>query len=250
MITFPPTAILNKFDGKESVIRSARVLSRRLLNGVMLLSDCKVSGWEWPKRLLDLLVASLLLVLLSPLLLAVALLVRFRLGAPVIFSQQRPGRHGKLFTLHKFRTMTDARDAQGRLLPDGERLTPFGRFLRSSSLDELPELINVLKGEMSLVGPRPLLVEYLPCYTPRERRRHCVRPGITGWAQVNGRNMIPWDQRLEMDVWYVENRSLLLDLRILLLTVGRVFRRDGVSSNADDAESYLSQERHAGILDR
>ncbi len=207
------------------------------------MSDCKVSGWDWANRLFDLVVSATLLVLLLPLLLGVAAMVRMRLGSPVIFAQQRPGLHGRPFTLYKFRTMTDARDARGNLLPDGERLTAFGRFLRATSLDELPELFNVLKGEMSLVGPRPLLTEYLPYYTKRERCRHAVRPGITGWAQVNGRNLAPWDERLEMDVWYVENRSLLLDLRILLMTVVKVFRREGVSSNADDAETYLSEER-------
>ncbi len=213
------------------------------------MNECSAPGRGWVKRLFDIAVAGLLLVILLPVLLVVALLVRLRLGSPVLFSQRRPGLHGRLFVLRKFRTMTDARDAQGNLLPDGERLTRLGRFLRASSLDELPELFNVLKGDMSLVGPRPLLVEYLPYYTERERRRHCVRPGITGWAQVNGRNMVPWDRRLEMDVWYVENRTMLLDMHILLLTVARVFRRDGVSSNADDAESYLSQERRGEVPD-
>jgi len=207
------------------------------------LAECKVSGWGWANRLFDIVVAGLLLILVLPILIVVWLAVRFRLGSPVLFLQQRPGLYGTPFTLYKFRTMTDACDANGKLLPDGERLTEFGRFLRSTSLDELPELFNVLKGEMSLVGPRPLLTEYLPYYTEREQCRHCVLPGITGLAQVNGRNQTPWDERLEMDVWYVENRSLLLDIRILLMTAGKVLRREGVASNTDDAETYLSQER-------
>ncbi len=207
------------------------------------MAECKVSGWGWANRLFDIVVAGLLLILVLPILIVVWLAVRFRLGSPVLFLQQRPGLYGTPFTLYKFRTMTDVCDANGKLLPDGERLTKFGRLLRSTSLDELPELFNVLKGEMSLVGPRPLLTEYLPYYTEREQCRHSVRPGITGWAQVNGRNRAPWDERLEMDVWYVENRSLLLDIRILLMTAGKVLSREGVASNTDDAESYLSQER-------
>lgn len=207
------------------------------------MTDCKISGWNWANRLFDIVIAALLLTLLLPLLVVIAMMVRLRLGSPVLFSQQRPGLHEKPFTLYKFRTMIDACDANGLPLPDGDRLTGFGRFLRSTSLDELPELFNVLRGEMSLVGPRPLLTEYLPYYTGRERCRHRVRPGITGWAQVNGRNLAPWDERLEMDVWYVENRSLLLDIRILFMTAGKVFKREGVSANADDAETYLSQER-------
>lgn len=165
----------------------------------------------------------------------------------MIFSQQRPGLDGKLFTLYKFRTMTDARDVDGDLLSDGERLTSFGRFLRSTSLDELPELFNVIKGEMSLVGPRPLLTEYLSYYTEREHCRHSVRPGITGWAQVNGRNMAPWNDRLEMDVWYVEHRSILLDIRILFMTAGKVISQDGVSADADSVETYLSEERQKNL---
>lgn len=182
------------------------------------------------KRGFDILVAGTLLVILLPVFLVVVLLVRTRLGSPVLFRQQRPGLHGRPFEIIKFRTMTDARDSEGRLLPDGERLTRFGRFLRSSSLDELPELWNVLKGEMSLVGPRPLLMEYLPLYSPQQARRHEVRPGITGWAQVNGRNAISWDEKFAMDVWYVDNRSLVLDLRVLALTVLKVFKREGISA--------------------
>lgn len=181
------------------------------------------------KRLFDLLVTLPALFLLAPLMGLLALLVRFKLGAPVLFRQQRPGLHGRPFTLYKFRTMTDARDAEGALLPDAERLTSFGRFLRSTSLDELPELFNVLKGEMSLVGPRPLLMEYLPRYTPEQRRRHEVKPGLTGWAQVNGRNALSWEEKFALDVWYVEHCSFWLDLKILVLTTGKIINREGIS---------------------
>ncbi len=181
------------------------------------------------KRILDFTLALIALMLLSPLMLLIAVLVYLKMGRPVIFSQQRPGRYGKLFTLYKFRTMRDATDAQGRPLPDSERLTAFGRFLRSTSLDELPELFNVLRGEMSLVGPRPLLVEYLDRYTTRQARRHYVRPGLTGWAQVNGRNALSWSARFEMDVWYVQHHNLRLDLRIIWLTIWKVLSRDGIS---------------------
>jgi sugar transferase EpsL len=181
------------------------------------------------KRLFDLLLAVPTLIVLSPLLTVLALLVRVNLGAPVLFRQTRPGLHGKPFTLYKFRTMTDARDAQGNLLPDAARLTPFGRFLRATSLDELPELWNVLKGDMSLVGPRPLLMQYLDRYTPEQARRHEVRPGITGWAQVNGRNALSWDEKFRLDVWYVDNMSLWLDLRIVALTVWKILKREGIS---------------------
>lgn len=171
------------------------------------------------KRLFDIVVAALLLVLLSPLLLAVACMVKVSLGSPVLFKQVRPGLHGRPFTMYKFRTMTDARDAQGRLLPDERRLTKFGRFLRSTSLDELPELFNVLKGDMSLVGPRPLLMEYLPLYTPEQARRHEVRPGITGWAQVNGlRGDTDLSERVRFDLHYIENWNVLLDFQIMFLT--------------------------------
>ncbi|MBN2003060.1 MAG: sugar transferase [Anaerolineae bacterium] len=169
------------------------------------------------------------LFLLAPLLVLLALLVRLKLGAPVIFRQQRPGLHGKPFTLYKFRTMTDARDAEGNLFPDAVRLTPFGRFLRSASLDELPELFNVLKGEMSLVGPRPLLMEYLPLYSEEQMRRHEARPGITGWAQINGRNALTWEDKFKLDVWYVDHRSLWLDIRIIALTVWKILKREGIS---------------------
>ena len=181
------------------------------------------------KRLFDLLVTLPALLVLAPFLLVLALLVRLKLGTPVFFRQPRPGLHGKLFTLYKFRTMTDARDAEGNLLPDAERLTRFGSFLRQTSLDELPELFNVLRGEMSLVGPRPLLVEYLPRYTPEQARRHDARPGITGWAQVNGRNALTWEAKFVLDVWYVDHASLWLDLKIIVLTVWKLLTREGIS---------------------
>ena len=181
------------------------------------------------KRAFDILISLAALLLLWPVLLVLAVLVRVKLGPPALFRQQRPGLHGQPFTMLKFRTMTDARDAEGNLLPDGERLSSFGRSLRSTSLDELPELINVLAGDMSLVGPRPLLMRYLDRYTPEQMRRHEVRPGITGWAQVNGRNAITWDQKFALDIWYVDHHSLRLDLRILWLTVRNVLRREGIS---------------------
>jgi len=181
------------------------------------------------KRLLDLALTIPALILLAPLFVLLALLVRLRLGSPVLFRQQRPGLCGQPFTLFKFRTMTDARDAQGHLLPDANRLTRFGRFLRSTSLDELPELFNVLKGEMSLVGPRPLLMQYLERYTPEQVRRHEVKPGLTGWAQVNGRNALTWEQKFALDVWYVDHWSLWLDLSIILLTAWKVLIREGIS---------------------
>jgi lipopolysaccharide/colanic/teichoic acid biosynthesis glycosyltransferase len=182
------------------------------------------------KRLFDFVAASLALLLLAFPLLALAWLIRRKLGSPVLFRQVRPGLHGKPFTMVKFRTMTDERGQDGALLPDAQRLTPFGRFLRSSSLDELPELWNVLRGDMSLVGPRPLLMEYLPLYTPDQARRHVVRPGITGWAQVNGRNAISWEEKFALDVWYVDNRSMWMDVQILWRTVRKVLVRDGISA--------------------
>lgn len=182
------------------------------------------------KRLCDFVLAGLGLLALALPLLVLAGLIRRKLGYPVLFRQVRPGLDGKPFEMVKFRTMTDERSADGELLPDAQRLTPFGRCLRASSLDELPELWNVIKGDMSLVGPRPLLVEYLPRYTPQQARRHEVRPGITGWAQVNGRNAISWEDKFELDVWYVDNRSLWLDAKILWLTVRKVLQRDGVSA--------------------
>lgn len=182
------------------------------------------------KRAFDIAVVLLAAPLWLPLLLVVAVMVRVKLGSPVFFRQDRPGMGGRIFRMIKFRTMTDARDATGQLLPDAVRLTPFGRLVRSTSLDELPELLNVLKGDMSLVGPRPLLVRYLERYSPRQARRHEVRPGITGLAQVNGRNAISWEEKFEWDVRYVETQSLLLDLKILFLTAKAVFFRSGISA--------------------
>jgi len=182
------------------------------------------------KRGIDVVGAGIALVLLSPVLAIVALLVRLRMGSPVLFRQQRPGRNGQPFEMLKFRTMTDRRDASGALLPDDARLTGLGRFLRRSSLDELPELVNVVAGDMSLVGPRPLLMQYLPLYSPEQARRHEVRPGVTGWAQVNGRNALTWDEKFALDVWYVDHRSTRLDVEILAKTVSQVFGGHGVSA--------------------
>ncbi|EGR0068673.1 TPA: sugar transferase [Vibrio vulnificus] len=183
------------------------------------------------KRLFDFLVSLTALILLSPIIALVAWKIRKNLGSPVLFRQTRPGLNGKPFEMVKFRTMKDAVDAQGNPLPDSERMTPFGDKLRNSSLDELPELWNVLKGEMSLVGPRPLLMQYLPLYSPEQARRHEVRPGVTGWAQINGRNAISWEEKFKLDVWYVDNRSFWLDFKILLLTVKKVFVKEGISAD-------------------
>ncbi|WP_460565516.1 sugar transferase [Hydrogenophaga aquatica] len=185
------------------------------------------------KRIMDILMASAALMLLAPPLLLLSVLVRISFGSPVLFRQVRPGLHGRPFMMVKFRTMTDERGADGELLPDAQRLTAFGRFLRATSLDELPELWNVLRGEMSLVGPRPLLMEYLPLYSPEQARRHEVRPGITGWAQVNGRNALSWEERFKLDVWYVDHRSLGLDLRILWLTLRKVIVREGINAKGE-----------------
>jgi len=185
------------------------------------------------KRVLDVLASVFALIVLLPVIGIVALLIRRKLGSPVLFRQTRPGLNGKPFEMVKFRTMLDATDKHGNPLPDDQRMTPFGSFLRSTSLDELPELWNVLKGDMSLVGPRPLLVEYLPLYSKKQYRRHEVRPGVTGWAQVNGRNAISWEDKFQLDVWYVDNRSLWLDLKILFLTVKRVLVRDGISGDGE-----------------
>lgn len=182
------------------------------------------------KRLFDICVSVVAIVLLSPLLFVTMFVTRIKLGGPVFFRQQRPGLHGQPFEMVKFRTMTGSRDSEGNLLPDGERLTAYGRFLRSTSIDELPELWNVLKGDMSLVGPRPLLMEYLPLYSAEQRRRHEVRPGVTGWAQINGRNAISWDEKFAFDIWYVDNRSFFLDLKILSLTAKNVLIRRGVNA--------------------
>ncbi len=183
----------------------------------------------WGKRVLDLIIVVLAGVILWPALLFLALWVRVKLGAPILFRQSRPGLAGQAFTLYKFRTMTEARDAQGGLLPDAKRLTKFGRLLRATSLDELPELFNVLRGEMSLVGPRPLLMQYLDRYTPDQARRHEVKPGITGWAQVNGRNALTWEQKFELDVWYIDRMSFWLDVKILTLTVWKILKHDGIN---------------------
>lgn len=197
------------------------------------------------KRLVDILGSGIGLLLLSPVFLVVALLVRHKHGSPILFTQVRPGMGGKPFRMMKFRTMTDARDVSGELLPDNVRLTKFGSFLRSTSLDELPELINAFKGDMSLVGPRPLLMDYLPLYSERQARRHEVRPGITGWAQINGRNALSWEKKFELDVWYVENRSLWLDIRILLKTVLKVVRRDGISHGDEATMPKFTGSEHS-----
>lgn len=186
---------------------------------------------KYIKRVLDVIISAVTLLLLSPVLIITALLVRVKLGSPVIFKQERPGLNGRIFKMYKFRTMTDERDSKGKLLSDEQRLTHFGNVLRSTSLDELPELWNILKGDMSLIGPRPLLVKYLPLYSERQSHRHDVRPGITGYAQVHGRNKLDWPERFEMDVYYTENLSFKMDLKIVADTVGVVLRRDGISSD-------------------
>ena len=197
------------------------------------------------KRGLDLLLSGGALLVLWPVLLVLVLLVRSKLGSPAIFCQERPGKNGKVFRLYKLRTMTDERDENGQLLPDEVRLTPFGRTLRSLSLDELPELWNIFRGDMSLVGPRPLLVKYLPLYNAQQARRHEVMPGLTGWAQVNGRNLVTWEDKFAMDVWYVDHISFILDLKILWLTVKAVLRREGIS-----AESSATMEEFRGSEER
>lgn len=193
------------------------------------------------KRLFDAALSAGSLILLSPVLLTTSYLVKKKLGSPVFFTQTRPGKDGKPFNMIKFRTMRDANDAEGNPLPDSERLTPFGQLLRSTSIDELPELWNVLKGDMSLVGPRPLLMEYLPLYNAEQAQRNLVRPGITGWAQINGRNAISWDEKFKLDTWYVNNQSFLLDLKILALTVKKVLIRDGIT-----AEGEATVQKFAG----
>lgn len=192
------------------------------------------------KRFFDVICSLLGLLLLWPVLVLVYVLVRWKLGGPAFFTQQRPGLAGQPFMMVKFRTMLDASDAQGNPLPDNQRLTRFGKVLRATSLDELPELWNVLKGDMSLVGPRPLLMEYLPLYSPEQARRHEVRPGITGWAQVNGRNALSWKDKFALDVWYVDNQSLCLDLRILWLTVRKVLVREGISAEGEATVSRFT----------
>ena len=185
------------------------------------------------KRLLDIIIASIALILLSPLYAFVAYKVKKNLGSPVLFRQVRPGLHGKPFEMIKFRTMKDAVDEQGNPLPDSERLTPFGQMLRSTSLDEMPELWNVIKGDMSIVGPRPLLMEYLPLYSPEQAKRHNVRPGMTGHAQINGRNAIGWEEKFKLDTWYVENQSILLDFKIMFKTVHKVLAKDDISAEGE-----------------
>ena len=201
------------------------------------------------KRVFDLLIATAGILLLSPALILLAALVRIKMGTPVFFRQTRPGLHSQLFTLYKFRTMTNDRDDVGNLLTDGQRLTRLGRFLRSTSLDELPQLYNVLKGEMSIVGPRPLYLKYLSYYTDHEKKRHAVKPGITGWAQIHGRNHLPWDERLALDVWYAENWSLRLDLEILVKTFGQVIRKEGVAADSNEVEPDMDQERRDRYAD-
>jgi len=197
-------------------------------------------GTSSMKRLLDIIIASIALVLLSPLYFYVAYKVKKNLGSPVLFRQVRPGLHGRPFEMIKFRTMKDAIDANGQLLPDSERLTPFGRMLRSSSLDEMPELWNVIKGDMSIVGPRPLLMEYLPLYSPEQAKRHDVRPGMTGYAQVNGRNAIGWEEKFKLDTWYVENQSIWLDFKIMLKTVKKVLAKDDISAEGEATMSKFT----------
>lgn len=199
------------------------------------------------KRLLDIVISGVALLVLSPVIAVVSLLVYTRLGSPIFFRQVRPGKDARPFEMIKFRTMKDARDANGDLLPDAERLTRLGRMLRSTSLDELPELWNVLRGDMSLVGPRPLLMQYLPLYSEEQARRHMVKPGVTGWAQVNGRNSLSWDEKFALDIWYVDNHNLWIDIKILFLTLWKVVRRDGISA-ADDATMPVfrgNKQRHS-----
>jgi sugar transferase EpsL len=207
----------------------------------------RVKAIPLSKRIFDLAAAALGLLLLAPIVLLVALLVRIFHGAPVLFRQQRPGYQGRPFHIYKFRTMTEARDSSGNLLPDAKRLTPLGRFLRATSLDEFPAFFNVLRGEMSLVGPRPLLMEYLPRYSPEQMRRHAVLPGVTGWAQVNGRNALSWEEKFKLDVWYVDHWSFWLDLKILFLTVWKVFKREGISQPGHaTAEIFLGNQHTPG----
>lgn len=197
---------------------------------------------KYIKRILDLILSLMALILLMPLMIIIGILVRINLGSPIIFKQKRPGKNEKIFTLYKFRTMTDKRDIDGNLLPDEYRLTKFGKFLRSTSLDELPELINIIKGDMAIVGPRPLLVEYLPYYTEEEKHRHDVRPGLTGLAQVNGRNAISWEEKFLEDLEYIKNISVKNDIKIIFKTVGKVFKRDGISRRKCRNNAKVLQE--------
>ena len=201
---------------------------------------------KFGKRLFDIVASFCWLIILSPLLLVLAILVRVKLGAPVLFKQERPGLHGKIFKLYKFRSMANEKDADGELLPDDKRLTAFGRMLRASSMDELPELWNILKGDMSMVGPRPLLVQYLPLYNTEQCRRHDARPGLTGYAQINGRNAISWEVKFNYDCWYVDNLNFLLDIKILFATLARVFSRAGISSDTSTTmESFTGSSEGA-----
>lgn len=204
---------------------------------------------KYGKRIMDLILSLLAIMVLSPVLLIVAILVRVKLGSPVIFKQKRPGLNEKIFTLYKFRTMTDEKDENGVLLPDSVRLTSFGKFLRSTSLDELPELLNIIKGDMSIVGPRPLLVKYLPLYNEYQRRRHEVRPGLTGWAQVNGRNAISWEEKFELDIEYVDRMSFVFDLKIILLTLKKVITKEGITSeNSATMEPFKGSAKESVSL--
>lgn len=198
--------------------------------------------YKYIKRILDIISSLLAIIILSPLLAVTAVLVKTKLGSPVLFKQERPGKDEKIFTLMKFRTMTDERDENGELLPDEVRLTKFGKFLRSTSIDELPELFNILKGDMSVIGPRPLLVKYLPRYNEHQHRRHEVRPGLSGWAQVNGRNTVSWEDKFDMDVEYVDNYNLVMDIKILFMTVINVLKHDGISS-----ETSATMEEFMGL---
>lgn len=202
---------------------------------------------KYIKRILDLILSLMALILLMPLMIIIGILVRINLGSPIIFKQKRPGKNEKIFTLYKFRTMTDKRDIDGNLLPDEYRLTKFGKFLRSTSLDELPELINIIKGDMAIVGPRPLLVEYLPYYTEEEKHRHDVRPGLTGLAQVNGRNAISWEEKFLEDLEYIKNISVKNDIKIIFKTVGKVFKRDGISRRKCRNNAKVLQKRKGEI---
>ena len=203
---------------------------------------------KYIKRILDFILSLIALIILSPILLVIAILVRIKLGSPVIFKQERPGLNEKIFTLYKFRTMTDKKDKEGNLLPDSERLTRFGKMLRSPSLDELPELINILKGDMSIVGPRPLLVEYLELYNEEQKHRHDVRPGLTGLAQVSGRNSLTWEEKFKEDIQYIENISLIGDIKIILKTVIKVFKREGISQEGNETiERFKGSEEKANV---
>ncbi len=199
--------------------------------------------YKYIKRFFDMFSSLIALIILSPLMIVTAILVRIKLGSPVFFKQERPGLNEKIFTLYKFRTMTDERDENGEFLPDEVRLTKFGMFLRSTSIDELPELFNILKGDMSVIGPRPLLVEYLPRYNEHQKRRHEVRPGLSGWAQVNGRNTVGWEDKFNMDVEYVDNYSLKMDIKILFMTIVNVLKHDGISSETSATmEVFMGNE--------